>query len=66
MFYVLTYHSSVIHPGAELEVADLVVEGEVLDVDGAGGSELGGRGPEHVAYGPSRQVSWCIISMKVK
>jgi len=33
-------------PGAELPGADLVVEGEVGDVDFAAGAELDGKGPE--------------------
>jgi len=40
---------AVVGPRAELEVADLDIEREVLDVDGAGGSKDGGREPEHVA-----------------
>ena len=40
---------AVVHPGAQLEVAGLVVEGEVHHVDWTRGPELGRRGPEHVA-----------------
>ena len=40
---------AVVGPRPELEVADLDIEREVLDVDGAGGSKDGGREPEHVA-----------------
>ena len=42
------HHRAVVHPGAQLEPAQLVVEGEEHDVDAADGAELGGRGPEHV------------------
>ena len=45
----LTHRESVVQPAAEMEVARLVVEGEEGDVDLAGGAELGGRRPEHVA-----------------
>ena len=40
---------TVVGPGAKLEAAGLVVEGEVGDVHLAGALQLGGHGPEDVA-----------------
>ena len=46
---ISTYRQSVVEPASEFEHADLVVEREEGDVDGARGAELGGRRPEDVA-----------------
>lgn len=43
----ITDLKSVVGPGAKLHYAGLLVEGEVLDVDLAGGLVDGGRAPLH-------------------
>lgn len=45
-----THLESIVYPGAQLEDAGLVVEGEVGDVHRAGGAELGRWRPEHLAF----------------
>ena len=56
---------AVVHPGAQLEVAGLVIEGEVHHVDWTSGPELGRRRPEHIArvlhYGQTSEVAFGII-----
>lgn len=41
---------SVVSPRSKLEFADLDVEGEIFDVDGAGRSKDGRRKPQHVSF----------------
>ena len=40
--------SPVVHPGAQLQVASLVVERKVHHIHRTGGAELGRRRPEHI------------------
>lgn len=44
----MSHLETVVDPGAKFKDAGLVVEGEVGDVDGAGGAKLGGGRPEHL------------------
>lgn len=56
---------AIVDPRAEFEFACLIIEREIGDIDGARGTEFGGRWPENVAIrlddGPRIEIAAGVI-----